>query len=238
MWCESNGSSDGTNLSGEQSSIRNDESANRTGSGHVTPSVVDLTDFEEEVSRKRKLTSKVWNHMVKVKKDGVDWAICNHCKTRLKAHSSSGTKSLHYHLNTCLVKNNMPIETALERQKQIAVERKNDGKKKFGNFTFDPDVSRKELSHAIILHEYPLSIVDHKGFRRFVASFQPMFKMVSRNTIKSDIFKIYDVEKEKLQKWLNQIRSRVAITTDMWTSNQKRGYMSIIAHFIDDNWVL
>ena len=61
-----------------------------------------------------------------------------------------------------------------------------------------------------------------------MASLQPMFKMVSRNTIKSDTFKIYDVEKEKLQKWLNQIRSRVAITTDMWTSNQKRGYMSII----------
>ena len=92
----------------------------------------------------------------------------------------------------------MPIETALECQKQIAVERNNDGKIKFGNFTFDPDVSRKELFYAIIIHKYPFSIVDHRGFRRFVASLQLMFKMVSRNTIKSDIFKIYDVEKEKL----------------------------------------
>ena len=83
-----------------------------------------------------------------------------------------------------------------------------------------------------------LSIIDHKGFRRFVSSLQPMFKMVSQNTIKSDIFNIYDVEKKKLQKWLNQIKSRVAITTDMWTSNKKKGYMSITAHFIDDNWVL
>ena len=34
-------------------------------------------------------------------------------------------------------------------------------------------------------------------------------------------------------------RSRVAITTDMWTSdNQKKGYMAITAHFIDDNWNL
>ena len=109
----------------------------------------------------------------------------------------------------------MPIETALECQKQIAIERNNDGKIKFGNFTFDPNVSKKELSFAIIVHEYPLSIVDHKGFRRFVTSLQSMFKMVSRNTIKSDIFKFYDVEKEKLKKWLNQIRSPVAITTDM-----------------------
>ncbi|KAF0901841.1 hypothetical protein E2562_006468 [Oryza meyeriana var. granulata] len=35
------------------------------------------------------------------------------------------------------------------------------------------------------------------------------------------------------------IKSRVAITTDMWTSdNQKRGYMAITAHFIDESWTL
>ena len=35
------------------------------------------------------------------------------------------------------------------------------------------------------------------------------------------------------------IQSRVAITTDMWTSdNQKRGYMAITAHFIDESWNL
>jgi hypothetical protein len=37
----------------------------------------------------------------------------------------------------------------------------------------------------IILHEY-LSIVEHMGFRSYSASFQPMFKMVTRNTIKRD----------------------------------------------------
>ena len=52
--------SGGTNPSREKSSIHGDESENRTGSGHVTPPVVDLTNFENVVSRKRKLTSKVW----------------------------------------------------------------------------------------------------------------------------------------------------------------------------------
>ena len=34
-------------------------------------------------------------------------------------------------------------------------------------------------------------------------------------------------------------KSKVAITTDMWTSeNQRRGYMAITAHFIDDSWTL
>ncbi|CAN1794461.1 hypothetical protein LINPERHAP1_LOCUS20305 [Linum perenne] len=41
----------------------------------------------------------------------------------------------------------------------------------------------------IILHEYPMCIVDHIGFRRFVFIIQPLFHCPTRNTIKGDIFK-------------------------------------------------
>ena len=62
--------------------------------------------------------------------------------------------------------------------------------------------------------------------------------MVSRNTIKKDVLDIYDFQFNKLYKFLEKLKSRIAITTDMWTSNQKKGYMSITAHYIDDSWVL
>ncbi|KAL5562183.1 hypothetical protein UlMin_031930 [Ulmus minor] len=91
----------------------------------------------------------------------------------------------------------------------------------------------------IVLHEYPLSIVEHEGFKRYSNSLQPLFKVPSRNTIRADIFKMFEAEKHKLQRVLESNSSRVAITTDMWTtSNQKRGYMAITAHFIDESWVL
>ena len=32
------------------------------------------------------------------------------------------------------------------------------------NYTFDPKVARKELAAMIVLHEYPLCIVDHASF--------------------------------------------------------------------------
>jgi len=33
--------------------------------------------------------------------------------------------------------------------------------------------------------------------------------------------------------------SRVAVTTDLWTAdNKKRGYMAVTGHFIDDSWML
>ncbi len=51
-------------------------------------------------------------------------------------------------------------------------------------YTFDPQIARRELAAMIILHKYPLSIVDHIGFQRFVTALQPLFKMVTRNTIR------------------------------------------------------
>jgi len=49
----------------------------------------------------------------------------------------------------------------------------------------------------------------------------------------------YGEEKKKAIEYMAGIDSRVAITTDMWTSeNQKRGYMAITAHLIDESWTL
>jgi hypothetical protein len=47
------------------------------------------------------------------------------------------------------------------------------------------------------------------------------------------------VERKKAIEYMARIDSRVAITTDVWTSeNKKRGYMAITAHFIDESWTL
>ncbi|KAK6276641.1 hypothetical protein POUND7_006350 [Theobroma cacao] len=106
------------------------------------------------------------------------------------------------------------------------------------HFTFDQEASRKELARAIIMHEYPLSIVDDVGFRKYSASLQPLFEVGSRKTLEGDILKIYDFEKAKLRNVIEGLNTRFAITTEMWTSKEKKGYMSVIAHYIDDSWVL
>lgn len=36
----------------------------------------------------------------------------------------------------------------------------------------------------VILHEYSLSVVELIGFREFMGSLQPKFKVVSRNTLR------------------------------------------------------
>ncbi|KAL5739860.1 hypothetical protein ACOSP7_028754 [Xanthoceras sorbifolium] len=67
---------------------------------------------------------------------------------------------------------------------------------------------------------------------------QPRYEAMSRNTLKSEIFKLYNIERDKTLKLLESIESKVAITTDMWTSSTKMVYMVVTMHFIDKSWVL
>ncbi|CAN1825118.1 hypothetical protein LINPERHAP1_LOCUS31035 [Linum perenne] len=50
---------------------------------------------------------------------------------------------------------------------------------------------------------------------------------------------MYEVERVKVNKRIDDNIGRIAITTDMWTATtQKKGYMSVTAHYIDNNWHL
>nr|KYP45625.1 Putative AC transposase [Cajanus cajan] len=86
------------------------------------------------------------------------------------------------------------------------------------------------------MHEYPLAIVDHLGFKIYLSVLQPLFQVPSRNTMKQEIFKIYAFERSIVLKFLDSLQGRVTITSNMWTSsNQKRGYMAVTTHYIDGN---
>ena len=112
-------------------------------------------------------------------------------------------------------------------------------KRKLEAYTINQDFARRQLDCMIIMHEYPISIVEHVGSRRFSPPLELLFYMVSSNTIKKDILKIYDVKKVKTMAVIERIQSRVAMMTNMWTSsNQKRGFMVVTAHFIKDSWKL
>lgn len=188
-------------------------------------------------SRKsRKRTSPVWDHFNPFDVDGEAKAQCIHCDKILSANTTNGTSHLKDHLTRRCSKKNLKVDI---RQKLLNVSRKSNGTCSIGATNFNQEVSRKELANMVIMHEYPLAIVDHVGFRRFVSSLNPSFKIISRPTLRSDIMKMFASEKGGLKKLLENAESKIAITTDMWTaSNQKKGYMAVTAHYIDQYWVL
>ncbi|KAG8368977.1 hypothetical protein BUALT_Bualt15G0102300 [Buddleja alternifolia] len=160
---------------------------------------------------------------------------CKYCKIRLKAPPGFGTTGLFKHYQKACKRRPRGLDIC---QSLIKTSKKVSGAEEFTTHIFSQEYTRSELARMVILHDYPLSIVDHVGFRRYSASLQPSFTMISRNTLKNDIFSIYNDEKVKFYKSLEKLKCRVAITTDMWTaSNNKKGFMAITAHFIDDLFV-
>ncbi|XP_065625311.1 zinc finger BED domain-containing protein RICESLEEPER 2-like [Quercus suber] len=193
------------------------------------------TNEDLDTSKKRKTTSDVWTHFTRKKVEGKVKAQCHHCGKLYLGDSSQGTTHLRNHLARC------PRMKFKDIRQQVLIKQQNkvDGTTSLNNYQFDQARVRNKLARMVILHEYPLSMVDHIGFREFVTDLQPMFKLVTRNTLKSDILKIYDNEREKALKITDKNGSRMAITTDMWTSsNKKRGFMVITVHFIDHTWTL
>ncbi|KAL0312831.1 UNVERIFIED_CONTAM: Zinc finger BED domain-containing protein DAYSLEEPER [Sesamum radiatum] len=101
------------------------------------------------------------------------------------------------------------------QQRFLMGNKKLSGGEELTSHVFRQEESRRELATMVILHDYPLLMVEHISFRRFIASLRPCFNMVSINTVNSNIMKIYDDEKLKCYQLLNKVKCRVAITTDM-----------------------
>jgi len=56
---------------------------------------------------------------------------------------------------------------------------------------FDQDRCRHEIAGMIIMHDYPLHMVEHPIFVAFVRNLHPQFKMVTFNTIQGDFVATY-----------------------------------------------
>ncbi|CAI0557865.1 unnamed protein product [Linum tenue] len=189
---------------------------------------------DEEVLELGNLKSDVWKHFTKIKKGELIKAKCNYCKKLLAGESNNGTSHLRNHLRTCMQKR---IQDG--KQKVLGTNFVSKGKREMVATQFNQAVSKQDLAVAIIMHEYSLSIVDHLYFRKFLSGLQPLFSVPTRNTIKTEILKIFESERSRLMKMVGSNKGRVAITTDMWTaSNQKKGYMAITAHYVDNSWIL
>lgn len=199
------------------------------------PSITgDVDAYEMTKDGKRKLASFVWNHFKRKIINGEEKVVCNYCKKALTSIRNDGTKHLSRHFEACKRRPYKDIRQSI----LVREHKKVDGSSSYlSNYHFNPEKSRNDLAPMIIIHEYPLSIVDHLGFREYSEGLQLLFKAPNRNTVKSDIIKIYENEKLKTMRLLDKIESKIALTSDMWTaSNQKKGYMTITTHYIDDDW--
>ncbi|KAH9733996.1 BED-type domain-containing protein [Citrus sinensis] len=103
-------------------------------------------------------------------------------------------------------------------KKTLSVTRKDDGTSCIETREFDPIVARQKIATLVVKHELPFNFVEYEAFRDLMSYANPLVKNLSRNTLKSEILKLYQAEKAKSMALLENNDSKVAITTDMWTA--------------------
>jgi hypothetical protein len=104
------------------------------------------------------------------------------------------------------------------------------------DWRFDQQAARDALVRLIVLHGLPFSFVEYDGFRNFCSSLNPWFKSVNRVTIQNDCIETYHLYRNSYEDFFKNCNFRVSLTGDMWTSNQKLGYLCITCHWIDSKW--
>jgi hypothetical protein len=144
--------------------------------------------------RKRRKTSLVWNDFVIVEVGGVKKSQCKWCQKLFAISSSSSTSTLGRHLVACL-----KYVAANKKQKSIVLDPNAAGDISLSNYTFKIERSRELAAHMILCHDYPFNIMEHELFNKFCKSLNPLWKKVSRTTIRKDCFTTYNIEKKKLK---------------------------------------
>ncbi|XP_028066490.1 zinc finger BED domain-containing protein DAYSLEEPER-like [Camellia sinensis] len=208
-------------------------------SDYSEPITADDAELNDDVSqgptkRIRKLTSKVWDDFVKFKgPNGNDIARCKHCNREFVGESRKGTSHLKNHLSkACPV---LKGPNAPRNASKAASE----STPKVANFKFDQERSRMDFSRMVIKHNYPFNMAEHEFFEIFCNNLQPMFKLVSRNTVRADVLDVYEIEKAKLYQFLDELSSKITLTTDIWTSDhQNFAYTGLTAHYVTNDWEL
>ncbi|KMT02093.1 hypothetical protein BVRB_9g208210 [Beta vulgaris subsp. vulgaris] len=225
--CAPKSSKKSTSASCTPISVDDDESPIEIGS--QDPSVLPL------ISRH---ASKAWSDFTRKRVGDVIKAECNYCLKQLAGGRRAGTTHLKDHTKICPKRKCQDLrQTRLFGSQAKAIDEQDT--LTLAPYEFQQEKGRKTLAEMIVLHEYPLSMVDHYGFRKYSSTLQPGFKVPCRNTSKKDIMARYESEKEKIGILLRKAKSRIALTTDMWTANnQSKGYMAVTAHFIDSSWRL
>ena len=165
-----------------------------------------------------------------IKIDGDLKAVCKYCGSRLTANRKSGTNSLRTHIAEYCPK--VPSD---DRNKFIATMKK---KHADGSFTFNPQRSHDLMIAWCVRAEVPFNKFDDEAFEPWMASLQPSFSCIGRQTIRNDCIAKFERAKIELRSELQSINSRICFTSDLWTSNQKLGYICLTAHYVGPDFVL
>nr|GLL41695.1 zinc finger BED domain-containing protein RICESLEEPER 2-like [Ipomoea trifida] len=183
-------------------------------------------------SKGKSKTSEVWTYFIDIgpNEKGKGRSQCKGCKTILLSGGKTyGTSTMRRHMKSCKL---------LKYQFHDISQMNFDCDGTIRSKKLDIGHAREVFAAAIVEHDCPFAFVEYPGFRKYHKLLNPDAPMISRNTVVSDINKLYLKEKNKLKQVLTSIPNRICLTSDLWTACTTEGYICLTSHFVDEKWKL
>ena len=181
--------------------------------------------------KKRKLVSSVWNYAEKISGNK---AKCKKCSKEM----SISTSSIRYHLNNVHAIKFDNSDEATQGPSKIISEKS--PQQLISSFAIPKSktaaITRK-ISEMIAKDFHPFNMVMGEGFRSLVSYLAPGYTVPHRTSfMRTHLPEMYNGLKINVKSALKNV-THFTLTTDMWTDDYvHNSYISVTAHFIDDNW--
>lgn len=180
--------------------------------------------------------SNVWRYFgfenIQGKITGKDKVICRICRTKLSYHGT--TSNLRAHLSTLhpgkLEVEGVEGEGSGPRQARIDSMLSPSRGLPYARQKRAADL----LTRFVCEDMRPINVIYGSGFQAFVHELEPRFKIPCFRTISGQITKLYDTTKDGIRGMLRG--EKLGLTTDGWSSLATESYVTVTAHFIDEDW--
>ncbi|PIA63482.1 hypothetical protein AQUCO_00201079v1 [Aquilegia coerulea] len=85
---------------------------------------------------------------------------------------------------------------------------------------------------------HPPGTLEEEGLANSFKFANSLVKIWSTERFQAVILEVYKSMREDVRTSLEQVKSKISITLDFWTSYEQVFYMSVTGHWIDENWIL
>ncbi|GJY89359.1 hypothetical protein Tco_0504555 [Tanacetum coccineum] len=186
--------------------MENSQSQQASTNPSVSTSHVRKVYTNDDVVQIRPTTRKgdVWsNYDLCVMIDGVEKARCKKCS---KFYNPTSNTTLRTHKSGCsAVSQNDTSQGTIGADGQV--------------FIFDNDAVRLDFTKFVIQQALPFNHFDNVKLTEIIKRrLQPRYQHVSRTTLRSDAFKLWETAKKDIIDGFRDYKYGVSITTDTWTA--------------------
>lgn len=101
---------------------------------------------------------------------------------------------------------------------------------------FSLETFHNQLTRWIVCNDEPFQAVENQEFIKVLTLCNPNAVPPNRDTIRRRIVQSFEKERETFIIRLKNIRGRISFSIDCWTSPNKKAFMGVTVHWIDNNW--